>query len=157
MIDVSHISKVVLPLLAPFQRTPVLFAGEALSLITNELTFSEPQNISSFSREQLEAFHPSELAVVTDLTETLPKTEAMAWLGLLKNKFAQHIVLVVDKQKSFEQNWQFADFLGLGFKLHYQDKHHQVFFYAIESYQIKKDWLNARFWANPENFDKYRW
>jgi hypothetical protein len=65
--------------------------------------------------------------------------------------------LVVDKQKSFEQNWQFADFLGLGFKLHYQDEHHQVFFYAIESYQIKKDWLNARFWANPENFDKYRW
>jgi hypothetical protein len=86
MIDVSHISKVVLPLLAPFQRTPVLFAGEALSLITNELTFSEPQNISSFSREQLEAFHPSELAVVTDLTETLSKTEAMAWLGLLKKQ-----------------------------------------------------------------------
>jgi hypothetical protein len=53
--------------------------------------------------------------------------------------------------------WQFADFLGLGFKLHFQDDDNQIFFYAIESYQIKKDWLNARFWANPENFDKYRW
>ena len=157
MIDVSHISKIVLPLLVPFQQKSVLFAGEASSLITNELSFSEPQHVSRFAREQLESCSPSELAVVSDLTETLPKTEAMAWLGLLKNKLAQHIVLIVDKQKSSKQNWQFADFLGLGFKLHYQDEHYQIFFYAIESYQIKKDWLNARFWANPENFDKYRW
>ncbi|MDT8372118.1 MAG: DUF6231 family protein [Gammaproteobacteria bacterium] len=34
---------------------------------------------------------------------------------------------------------------------------HQLFSYAIESYQPKHDWLNSRFWANPENYDKYRW
>jgi hypothetical protein len=33
----------------------------------------------------------------------------------------------------------------------------QVFSYAIENYQLKKDWLNSRFWANPQHYDKYRW
>jgi hypothetical protein len=33
----------------------------------------------------------------------------------------------------------------------------QVFTYAIENYQPKRDWLNSRYWANPEMYDKYRW
>ena len=29
--------------------------------------------------------------------------------------------------------------------------------YNILSYKPVPDWLNAKFWANPENWDKYRW
>ncbi len=157
MTDVSHISKIILPLLAPFQHKSVLLAGSGTSFITDDVTFAHSQNLSNFELDQLVNSSQAEIAVIGDLTETLSKTEAMQWLGYLKNKLAQHIVLVIDKQKSTENNWQFTDFLGLGFRLHQQDGTYQVFFYAIESYQPKKDWLNAKYWANPENFDKYRW
>lgn len=29
--------------------------------------------------------------------------------------------------------------------------------FNLYDYKRQPDWLNARFWANPENFDKYRW
>lgn len=156
MTDVSHISKIILPLLEPFQHQTLLLAGTGMSFIDEE-KFSHHQILSNFTLDQLGASNQAEIAVVTDLTETLTKTEAMQWLGVLKNKLAQHIVLVVDKQKSASNDWQFADFLGLGFRLHEQRNQYQVFFYAIETYQPKKDWLNSKYWANPENFDKYRW
>jgi hypothetical protein len=31
------------------------------------------------------------------------------------------------------------------------------FAYQIENYIKKRDWNNARYWANPENFGKYWW
>ena len=32
-----------------------------------------------------------------------------------------------------------------------------IFTYNLESYNKKRNWNNADGWANPENFDKYRW
>lgn len=29
--------------------------------------------------------------------------------------------------------------------------------FNLYDYKQRPDWLNARYWANPENFDKYRW
>ena len=29
--------------------------------------------------------------------------------------------------------------------------------FNIHDYKQVPDWLNARFWANPQNFNKYRW
>lgn len=144
-------------MLAPFQQRPVLFAGREALTISNDSNLPQPQCTDCFDIEQLDALKNVDIAVVSDLTETLAKTEAMQWLGVLKNKLAQHIILIVDTEKSADMGWQFADFLGLGFKLHQQTNQHQFFYYAIESYQIRKDWLNAKYWANPENFDKYRW
>ena len=33
----------------------------------------------------------------------------------------------------------------------------QIWQFNILAYKQVPDWLNTRFWANPENFDKYRW
>jgi len=157
MTDVSHISKIVLPLIEPFQQQSVLVAGEQASLMCSELPFVQAQFTSRFQQQQLMTLNKVELTIVTDLTETLAKTEAMQWLGVLKNKLSQHVILILDIEKARENTWQLTDFLGLGFKLYQQVDGYQIFYYAIESYQIKKDWLNAKHWANPENFNKYRW
>lgn len=29
--------------------------------------------------------------------------------------------------------------------------------FNLYDYKQRPDWLNAKYWANPENFDKYRW
>lgn len=33
----------------------------------------------------------------------------------------------------------------------------QIWQFNILSYKQAPDWLNAKYWANPENFGKYRW
>lgn len=33
----------------------------------------------------------------------------------------------------------------------------QAWSYDIRTYKAVPDWLNPTFWANPENWDKYRW
>jgi len=109
------------------------------------------------SLEQLTEIAPIDLAIISGITDVLPKSQAMEWLGVLRNRHAPHIIVISDIDKTAQQGWLLADFLALSMK-HVGTSHlHQVFSYALENYQPKKDWLNSRFWANPENYGKYRW
>ena len=36
-------------------------------------------------------------------------------------------------------------------------EHQQLWQFNILNYKHVPDWLNAQYWANPENFNKYRW
>lgn len=110
-----------------------------------------------FSIQQLADLPTIDLAIISNITETLPKTQAIEWLGLMRNAHAKRIIVISDQSKSVNHPWQITDYLGLGMKHLTTIKHYQLFTYAIENYQLKRDWLNSRFWANPENFDKYRW
>lgn len=110
-----------------------------------------------FSIQQLADLPTIDLAIISDITETLPKAYAMQWLGLMRNAHAQHIIVISEVTTATHLDWQLADYLALGMKrIAINDTHH-IYSYAIESYQLKHDWLNSRFWANPDNFDKYRW
>jgi hypothetical protein len=39
----------------------------------------------------------------------------------------------------------------------YQDVDFAIWQFNILTYKQVPDWLNAKFWANPENWDKFRW
>lgn len=49
--------------------------------------------------------------------------------------------------------------LGLTRQARYEidSEHWQAWSYDIRTYKSVPDWLNPRFWANPENWNKYRW
>lgn len=51
--------------------------------------------------------------------------------------------------------------LGLGLTRQARYEHEgvkwQAWSYDIRTYKSVPDWLNPRFWANPENWNKYRW
>ena len=110
-----------------------------------------------FTLEQLANMVTFDLAIVSQITESLPKSQAIEWLGLIRNCYAQHIIVISDTDAATEQGWQLADYLALGLQRVAITPSHQIFSYAIESYQPRRDWLNSRHWANPENYDKYRW
>lgn len=110
-----------------------------------------------FSIQQLTDLPTIDLAIISDITETLPKAQAIEWLGLMRNAHARRIIVISKITPSTQQTWQITDYLGLGMKRLISVNNYQLFTYAIESYQLKREWLNNRFWANPENFDKYRW
>ncbi len=158
MTDYDILSTLISPLIAQFQPKSVLIVGEiAQNCYPNTVNIQKQLIKPPFSLEQLNDIEPIDLAVVSDITDILTKHDATQWLGSLRNRYAAHIIIISDGDASSKQGWQLNDYLGLGMKQFQSTKKHQLFVYAIESYQRKKDWLNSKNWANPENYGKYRW
>ncbi len=114
-----------------------------------------------------------EFAIVYDYLNHLDKNTALQRLGLLRNLYSHRIWVVNNNSEC-----QFNDFIGLGF-------HRQITFrelssetdnrltehplelkennqvtcygYDLASYNHKRSWNNSKYWANPENWNKYRW
>jgi len=110
-----------------------------------------------FTQQQLHEIKSVDLAIVSEVIESLNKKQAIAWLGLLRNSLAQRIIIMTNNSAPPSHSWQLADYLAMGMKHIASTPDHNVHSYALESYQFKREWLNSRFWANPENYDKYRW
>lgn len=79
---------------------------------------------------------------------------AIALVGLIRNQLNAKILIVTDQDGPLS----FQDLLGLGFQRSFiNDVGQALYTYDIANYNKKRDWNNSRFWANPENFNKYRW
>ena len=101
------------------------------------------------------------------------KQSGIELLAGIRNRFCHHIYLFIPLGKtSIEKtNWQESDLFSLGLKrlAEFKQKSSKpqiagtsepvlnCFAYQIESYIKKRDWNNARFWANPEQFGKHWW
>ena len=46
---------------------------------------------------------------------------------------------------------------SLGFTQVVHQQNMQVWQFNILTYKHVPDWFNAKFWANPQNWDKFRW
>jgi len=158
MTTFSDLSKILSPLIAQSHCKSVLLAGETVINSCKELHDTRSHTLKTpFSLEQLNDLTNIDLAIISNLIETRPKQEAILWLSMIRNRHAQHLILVSHNESSKQQGWQVADYLALGLQQHGSFSDYQLFSYNIESYRPKHDWLNNRFWANPENYDKYRW
>lgn len=154
----SDLSTIVHPLILQFQPNTVLIAGEVAANACKNMQDTRSLVLTTpFSIEQLHHAQAVDLAIVSNVTETLSKHEATQWLGMLRNRLTQHVIVIADAAIAERQGWQLSDYLALGLKSVVTVNNYQIFSYAIESYQPKREWLNSRFWANPENYDKYRW
>ena len=154
----SDISAILSPLIGQFQPKSALIVGETALACYKEQQDTRLQVLKTpFSLEQLSNITAIDLAIISEITDTLPKPQAVEWLGLMRNCYAQHIIVISETGSMAQHDWQLADYLALGMQRVAITSHHQIFSYAIENYQPKRDWLNNRFWANPENYDQYRW
>ena len=99
-----------------------------------------------------------DLALVVDCLEHLPKRDGLNLLGGIRNLNASRIAVLVDLAAS---GWQEIDFYALALqaseRFQRDDQVLTLFTYDLREYKQVPDWLNARFWANPENFGKYWW
>lgn len=105
----------------------------------------------------------SELAIVHDTLEQLPKTEGMQLIARLRDLNAAQLLISIDLNTETPdlERWQAADLYALGLKLRdrkcEKDADLALFEFNLRSYKSTPDWLNARFWANPELWGKHRW
>jgi len=99
-----------------------------------------------------------DLAVLVDCLEHLPKRAGLELLGGIRNLNASRVAVLADLRAS---GWQDTDFFALALsaseKFRRDEQVLSLFTYDLHDYKQVPDWLNARFWANPENFGKYWW
>jgi hypothetical protein len=99
-----------------------------------------------------------DLALVVDCLEHIPKRTGLELLGGIRNLNASRIAVLVDLAAS---GWSTNEFFSLALQATERfERDGQVltlFTYDLLEYKQVPDWLNARFWANPENFGKYWW
>lgn len=153
----SDLSKIILPFIQQYRGQRLLLAGElAKKTLINQQDTRSHSLTTPFSLAQLSELPLIDIAIVSDVIENLSKLDATQWLAMLRNQYAQHLLLIVNQHQA-DPGWQLTDYLALGFKKRGEIQGHLLFSYAIEDYQFKKDWLNDKYWANPENYNKYRW
>ena len=98
-----------------------------------------------------------DLAIVlldVDTIENIEESEKTQFLVKLRDLFAKRIIVVsrLEDEKLLR---------SLGFtQLIDKTTHEQNFAlwqFNILTYKHIPDWFNSKFWANPENWDKFRW
>ena len=105
------------------------------------------------------------LAVVIDAPGIVGGVATRQMLAYLRNVGAHGVLAVFPRSPTAtrepDTEWSVSDFLGLGFRRAEQAKtlasDYWVYRYNIYDYKITPDWLNSRYWANPEQWDRERW
>lgn len=137
-----------------------LFAGYLKSC--QRCALYESKNAPSLV--ELDEFGRYDLVFVSHVLEKLPKASAEQLIARLRDLHCERLIVVLPIGTDWpkhQSHWQKTDMLGLGFSLltEYHSNQHQVHIYAfdIASYKATPEWLNNKYWANPELFDKYWW
>lgn len=95
-----------------------------------------------------------DLAIVAGTLESLPAVEARALLAHLRDRAAAHTVLWLDASRAALGE---EDVRALGFRVLARDGAQVLCGFDLADYKDRPDWLNAKHWANPERWDRFRW
>jgi hypothetical protein len=99
-----------------------------------------------------------DLAIFVDCLEHLNKRSGLQLLAGVRNLNASKLAVLVDISVC---DWQLSDFYSLALQASEQFQRDQqtltLFTYDLREYKQVPDWLNAKFWANPQLFGKYWW
>lgn len=146
--------------------TPLEAAGpneeSGLNEGTNTTDWVETEvRIISVTPDWLETATPDqrpELLWVTAATLQTDPDAAMQRLGRARNIVSSRVVTeLIDLGPAPTD----IDLLSLGFIRYAETATGSVtsrwYLFDLMTYKPVPDWLNARFWANPDNWDKFRW
>jgi hypothetical protein len=105
-----------------------------------------------------------EFGVVANSIEYLDKASASHLLARLRDIYTKKLLVVVpigNQWKGHTSHWEETDMLALGFTLKARitvdEKPVHVYAFDITFYKTTPDWLNNKYWANPELWDKHWW
>jgi len=103
--------------------------------------------------------HQDMAIVAGDLERLSPKASAQL-IARLRDIYAAWVIVVVDRDEP-PAGWTRREMIGFGFSLLgdavQESTPVHVYEFDVGTYKPTPDWLNSRYWANPELWDKYRW
>jgi hypothetical protein len=105
-----------------------------------------------------------DFSIVADVIEHMNKNAAVQLLARLRDLYTKKLLVVVpigNEWTGHQSLWRDSDFLALGFvgkaRIQVAKKPIHVYAFDIATYKTTPDWLNNKYWANPQLWDKFRW
>lgn len=106
-----------------------------------------------------------DLAIVVGLLENVEPVTARTVLARLRDLHAARLLVLVDPAAAHARGWSECELLAMGLyrlgRPRSQDAMSStaaaVYVFDLYDYKPTPDWLNSRFWAHPERFDKDWW
>lgn len=99
-----------------------------------------------------------DLAIFVDCLEHLNQRSGLELLAGVRNLNASKLAVLIDLAAC---DWQRSDFYALALEASAEFQRDAqiltLFTYDLREYKQVPDWLNAKFWANPQNYGKYWW
>ncbi|AGY91941.1 hypothetical protein SPICUR_04820 [Spiribacter curvatus] len=107
----------------------------------------------------LENLPQVELAVVDGAAAFADEAAAIQLVSRLRDVCASRVLVIGAPQSGALLGRQ--QLIGLGFRRWETtgegDDRRRWYEFSLADYKVTPDWLNARHWANPELWDRYRW
>lgn len=103
-----------------------------------------------------------DMAIVAEQLEYMNGQAGQALLGTLRNLHTNAMLVVYQPNLAPERlQWRLNDFIAMGMRQEgvfpAKTGDLAIYSYDLSHYNFKREWNNARFWANPENWGKYWW
>ena len=130
---------------------------EAITDVLGEVAVTAPDLTAG--RGSLDGLGRFDAGLVTGLLGHLDHKPGMEIIGLLRNLHCARLAVVLEPA-ALDRGWARTDLLALEFLPAAPPEAQatsEVFVYDIDLYNRQRDWNNARNWANPQNFEKFRW
>ena len=134
-----------------------VIGGPEAEPLAHDLKSCQPSKIA-ISYQTLDA-QPKQASLVVGmhLVGTTPTGDDRVRLGHLKNLIADRIFLCLP----ITHQWPLTDLFALGFfkgpDVAWDNNTFLTYTYNLATYNHKREWNSPRFWANPQNWNKYRW
>ncbi len=143
----------VAALLAEYAPGSVLVIGGAVPM--PEAPAKETRLAAAEAPAKLEALGRFDFALVSGLLEELEAADAEAVLGRLKNLHTSRFLLLADPARACLGHDALLALALAPFE-HLADGR-VAWRYDLDRYNPERRWNNPEDWANPHNFDRFRW
>ena len=133
--------------------------NESILLVTESLAGIDiPHDAQNIVTKNFEQLHAENISTKFDhgIIVAMPEADLASMLSeiaLVRDQLTHHCIVVTCTPSNVSN----AEMISLGFNLAGQSPHTTIYNFHIDSYKPTPDWLNDKFWAHPELFDKYRW
>ena len=139
----------------------LIVAGEGWGTEVNEILGGVDQTVLSppIAPEHLSGLGRFDAGLVTGILRELDPKPGVEFLGLLRNLHCTRVALTLE-QDALLAGWTREALLALEFlplAAAAKTGGTEVFLYDIDLYNRGRDWNTPESWANPQNFDKFRW
>ncbi len=110
------------------------------------------------NQELLQGQWPQRAELAAFWLEPADQAQASALIAALRDVYAKRL-LVFLPPAAFQWKNDIPVSLGLSLLANYEldGEPYQAWGFDIRTYKQVPDWLNPKFWANPENWNKFRW
>jgi hypothetical protein len=152
----------ILDLVEPHRPGSLLLAGTHAVDIGTEYGRRNPDCLIH-PYEELDVDRRYDLGLVAGALEPLAKQQAGILLARLRDLHCARLLVLLPASGTATDSgdWSRTELYAYGLALigECTKKPHNllIFGFDIQDYKTTPDWLNSKYWAHPELFDKYRW